>query len=396
MTKPAGLRPAVTRAQPPDPRYAAHLDQSSRPTSASPQHAPPHRDEARRAATGPLAIWAGLLTLYIVWGSTYIGIRVAVETIPPFIMAGVRFLVSGSVLLAWEAVAAKRQRGTPGSPDAESPRLPSRREWRDSAIVGGALLFGGMGMVALGERTVPSGIAAILVALLPVWVAILGRAFFNERLPWAAVLGIGIGLAGVVILVGPFGKGGSLAFDPFGIVVLLLSPLSWAAGSLFASHRAILPKRPLTATGAQMVCGGALLMLGAVVFGEFRGFDPAAISSRSLIGLIYLTSIGSLVGFTTYVWLLRVAPLPKIATYAYVNPVVALVLAGILLGETVEPRTIVASAVIVFAVALIVTARTRQSATPADLEAYTDAADRTDASDSPDTRERLSGGTELV
>ena len=398
MTKRAQGGPAAdTRAQPKDPRYAARLDQSSRPTSSSARRdAPPHRDAARRAAAGPLAIWAGLLTLYVVWGSTYIGIRVAVETIPPFMMAGVRFLLSGSVLLAWEAVAAWRLRGTPGSPAADRPHLPSRREWRDSAIVGGALLFGGMGMVALGERTVPSGIAAILVALLPVWVAILGRAFFNERLSWAAVLGIGIGLAGVVILVGPFGQGGGLAFDPFGIFVLLLSPLSWAAGSLFASHRAILPQRPLTATGAQMVCGGAMLMLGAVLFGEFRGFDPAAISSRSLIGLIYLTSIGSLVGFTTYVWLLRVAPLPKIATYAYVNPVVALILAGILLGETVEPRTIVASAVIVFAVALIVTARTRQSAAPADPDTHSDSADRTDASDSPDTRDRLAGGAEVV
>lgn len=363
MTKPAQPRSAaVTRAQSQDPRYAAPLDQSSRPTSSPSGRAspPPHRDAARRAAAGPFAVWAGLLTLYLVWGSTYIGIRVAVETIPPFLMAGVRFLLSGSVLLAWEAVAGWRLRGTSETAMADRPRLPSRREWRDSAIVGGALLFGGMGMVALGERTVPSGIAAILVALLPVWVAILGRAFFNERLPWSAVLGIAIGLVGVVILVGPFGQTGGFAFDPFGIVVLLVSPLAWGAGSLFASHRAILPRRPLTATGAQMVCGGALLMLGAVVFGEFRGFDPAAISSRSLIGLVYLTSIGSLVGFTTYVWLLRVAPLPKIATYAYVNPVVALVLAGILLGETVEPRTIVASAVILFAVALIVTARTRQ------------------------------------
>ena len=364
MTEPAQPRSAAAaRAQPQDPRYAAPLDQSSRPTSSPSDRAgpPPHRDAAQRAAAGPLAVWAGLLTLYLVWGSTYIGIRVAVETIPPFLMAGVRFLLSGSVLLAWEAVAGWRLRGTSEIAVADRPRLPSRREWRDSAIVGGALLFGGMGMVALGERTVPSGIAAILVALLPVWVAILGRAFFNERLPWSAVLGIAIGLVGVVILVGPFGQAGRFAFDPFGIVVLLVSPLAWGAGSLFASHRAILPRRPLTATGAQMVCGGALLMLGAVVFGEFRGFDPAAISSRSLIGLVYLTSIGSLVGFTTYVWLLRVAPLPKIATYAYVNPVVALVLAGILLGETVEPRTILASAVILFAVALIVTARTRQT-----------------------------------
>lgn len=310
---------------------------------------------AGRPHTSALAIWAGLLTLYFVWGSTYIGIRVSVETIPPFFMAAVRFLIAGSALLAWEASAAWRIRRDPTALEADRPRLPSAREWRDSAIVGGALLFGGMGFVALGEKTVPAGIAAILIALLPAWVAVLGRIFFSERLPVAAVVGIVVGLVGVVILVGP-GDGGP-AFDPFGLFFLLLSPLCWGAGSLFSSHRAVLPRRPLTSTGLQMLCGGALLLVGSLVVGELRGFDPALVSGRSLIGIAYLTSVGSLVGFTTYVWLLRVAPLPRIATYAYVNPVVAFILAGILLGEEIEPRTAVAGAVIVFAVALIVTAR---------------------------------------
>ena len=144
-----------------------------------------------------------------------------------------------------------------------------------------------------------------------------------------------------------------------GILALLLSPLAWGSGSLYSSHRAVLPRRPLTATGIQMICGGSLLLVGAVLVGELRTFDVAAVSTRSWLGLLYLTTVGSLVGFTTYVWLLRVAPLPKIATYAYVNPVVAFVLAGILLGEPIEPRTVVAGGVIVFAVALIVTARSR-------------------------------------
>ena len=314
---------------------------------------------SRHAAASPLAIWAGLLTLYFVWGSTYIGIRLGVETIPPFLMAAVRFLTAGAIILTWEAGQAVRLRNDPSVADADRPRLPSRREWRDSAIVGGALLFGGMGMVALGEKTVPAGIAAILVALLPVWVAVLGRVFFGERLPRVAVVGIVVGLAGVIVLVGPFGTGGGLAFDTLGILALLLSPLCWGSGSLYSSHRAVLPRRPLTATGLQMICGGSLLLIGAVLVGELRTFDLAAVSARSWLGLLYLTTVGSLVGFTTYVWLLRVAPLPKIATYAYVNPVVAFVLAGILLGEPIEPRTVVAGAVIVFAVALIVTARSR-------------------------------------
>jgi drug/metabolite transporter (DMT)-like permease len=316
----------------------------------------------------PIAIWAGLLTLYFVWGSTYIGIRVSVETIPPFLMAATRFLIAGTILLAWETTAATRLRNDKTVPLDERPRLPSRRELRDSAIVGGALLFGGMGMVAVGEKTVPAGIAAILIALLPVWVAVLGRIFFGERLPTTVIAGIAIGLVGVVILVAPFGTAGGLAFDPFGILVLLLSPLCWGAGSLFSSHKAILPRRPLTATGLQMVCGGALLLLGSIVFGELATFNIAAVSPRSWLGLAYLTTIGSLVGFTTYVWLLRVAPLPKIATYAYVNPVVAFVLAGILLGETIEPRTVLAGAVIVFAVALIVTARSRATGSPSGRE----------------------------
>ncbi len=326
------------------------MDQSTQPI--------PSKRPLRSAS--PLAIWAGLLTLYFVWGSTYIGIRLSVETIPPFLMAGLRFLAAGTAVLAWEVLATRRLRGDPTVPDDDRPRFPSRREWRDSTIVGGLLLFGGMGMVALGEKTVPAGIAAILIALLPVWVAVLGRLFFGERLPLAVIVGIVVGLVGVVILVAPIGtSGGGLAFDPLGIVCLLLSPLCWSSGSLYSSHRAVLPRRPLTATGLQMLCGGALLLLGSVLVGELRGFDPATVSTRSILGLVYLATIGSLVGFTTYVWLLRVAPLPKIATYAYVNPVVAFILAGIVLGEAIEPRTVVAGAVIVFAVALIVTARSR-------------------------------------
>ncbi len=331
----------------------------------------------RRRSASPIAIWAGLFTLYFVWGSTYIGIRLSVETIPPFLMAGVRFLIAGAVLIAWELVAARRLRDDPTIAEADRPRLPTRREWRDSAIVGGALLFGGMGLVALGETTVPAGIAAIFIATLPLWVAVLGRVFFDERLPAAAIVGIVVGLVGVIILVAPLGSTGELAFDPRGILVLLLSPLCWGAGSVYSSHRATLPRRPLTATGLQMLCGGTLLVIGAIAVGELRTFDIATVSTRSWLGVLYLITIGSLVGFTTFVWLLRVAPLPRIATYAYVNPVVALVLAGLLLGETIEPRSVLAGGVIIFAVALIVTARSRASGdalevTPASDRAATD------------------------
>lgn len=305
---------------------------------------------ATSATTYRLGIAAGILTLYLVWGSTYLAIRVAVETIPPFSMASVRFLIAGAALLA---VLWLRSRAT--------FVLPTGREWRDTFIVGAFLLGGGMGMVAWGEQTVPSGIAALLIALMPLWVAIFGRAFFAERLPRVAVLGILVGLAGVAILVVPAGVGAN-QFDPAGIAALIVSPISWSLGSLFAAHRAVLPRHPLVATGAQMVAGGVVLAVMALVTGEPARLDLPGISPESFLGFAYLTVVGSLVAFTAYSWLLRIAPLPLIATYAYVNPVVAVVLGAVILAEEITPRTLVAGAVIVVAVALIITTRSRMSA----------------------------------
>jgi drug/metabolite transporter (DMT)-like permease len=295
-------------------------------------------------------LWLGLLVLYVVWGSTYLGIAVAVETIPPFFMAAIRFALAGLVLLTWSVA---RARG--------GFVAPSLREWRDSAIVGAMLLGGGMGMVAWGEQTIPSGIAALIIALMPVWVAVLGRLFLGERLPGIAIVGIVVGFVGVGILVGPTILGESGSLDPLGLAALLISPISWSAGSLFASHRATLPKQPLVATGLQMVCGALVLIAFGLASGEPARFDVAAISSESFVALVYLTVIGSLLAFTVYGWLLRVAPLPFIATYAYVNPVVAVILGTAIRNEPLDARTLVAGAVIVGAVALIVTARSRMT-----------------------------------
>ncbi|MFL5680941.1 MAG: EamA family transporter [Chloroflexota bacterium] len=310
------------------------MDQPAMPTAAVPL--PPRR----------LAIWGGLLVLYVVWGSTYLGIRVAVETIPPFLMAGSRFLLAGLILLGWSIVR-----------EGRSFVWPTRREWRDTTIVGALLLGGGMGMVAWGEQSVPSGIAALLIALMPLWVAVLGRLFFAEQLPRLAAVGIAVGLIGVAILVGPSTGGDALPLA--GVAALMLSPICWSSGSLFSSHRATLPPKPLVATGAQMVTGGIVLLAMALVTGEPARFQADAISTSSIVAFVYLTIIGSLVAFTTYVLLLRIAPLPLIATYAYVNPVVAVVLGWLILGEPLTPRTIVAGAVIVAAVAVIITARGR-------------------------------------
>ena len=290
----------------------------------------------------------GLLILYVVWGSTYLGIAIAVETIPPFLMAATRFLIAGIVLLTWSVVR-----------DGRSFVRPTLREWRDSAVVGALLLGGGMGMVAFGEQTVPSGIAALLIAMMPVWVAILGRIFLSERLPRLAGVGIVVGFIGVAILIGPSAIGGGGAFDRLGLAALIISPIAWSSGSLFAAHRAMLPKRPLVATGIQMICGGLVLTLMGLLSGEFASLRLDEISTRSIVAIVYLTLVGSLVAFTAYGWLLRVAPLPLIATYAYVNPVVAVILGAVVLHEPIDPRTLAAGAVIVFAVVLIVTARGR-------------------------------------
>ena len=264
-------------------------------------------------------------------------------------MAAIRFALAGAVLLAWVAV---RHR--------TAIRSITARQVRDTAVVGALLLGGGMGMVALGEQTVPSGLTAIFIALMPLWVAVFGRAFFGERLPRLAVLGIAIGLVGVVVLAWP-GDASLEGVEPIHLAAVILSPISWATGSLYSAHRASLPTQPQFATGLQMVLGAIVLTMMAIAVGEPARFDPAAVSDRSFAALAYLTVVGSLVAFSTFAWLLRVAPLPKVATYAYVNPIVAVILGFLILGEPITPRALFAGAIVVVAVALIVTSRGRAS-----------------------------------
>jgi drug/metabolite transporter (DMT)-like permease len=219
-----------------------------------------------------------------------------------------------------------------------------------------------MGFVAYAEQTVPSGIAALLVATMPIWVAVLGGVFLGERMPRLAMVGIIVGFVGVSVLLAPSIVGGVGALDPIGLAFGLLSPLAWAMGSLFASHRAVLPDRPLAATGWQMILGGMVLSVMALVNGELGHFDIGAVTRDSVIAYLYLVVIGSLLAFTVFGRMLRVAPLPLVTTYAYVNPVVAVVLGAIVLGEAIDARTVIAGTIIVGAVALIITARGRMSA----------------------------------
>ena len=297
---------------------------------------PPTADHAARAS--PARIWAALTVVYLVWGSTYLAIRVAVDTLPPLSMAGVRFLVAGG-LLAAVAVARGDWRDGP----------VGLAQWRAAAIVGAALLLGGNGAVVTAERRIPSGVAALLVAMLPFWVALIDRVWFGRRLGRRATAGLGLGFAGVALL---FGRPETGGVDPFAALLCIGASASWAVGSVYA-RTAPLPRRPLVATSMEMLAGGTLLALAGMLGGELASVQPAAFSTASLLALAYLVVFGSLVAFSTFVWLLHNAPLPLVSTYAYVNPVVAVLLGWALLGEPLTPRMLVAATVVVLGVALV-------------------------------------------
>ncbi|MDQ4095600.1 MAG: EamA family transporter [Actinomycetota bacterium] len=283
--------------------------------------------------------WSALWTVYLVWGSTYLAIRVVVETIPPLLSAGVRFVAAGLIMaafLAWRS-GIGRMRVT-------------LRELGASALIGTALLFGGNGIVSVAEQDVPSGLAALIIASVPLWVVVF-RALFGDRASGGTLIGVVVGFAGVGILVAASGgsAGGSLG----GVLLLILASFSWAGGSFF-SAKVPLPKDPFVSTSVQMMTGGTALVLGALVVGEFDGLEMSSFSRGSLIGLAYLVVFGSLLAFTAYTWLLHNAPISKVATYAYVNPVVAVFLGWIILSETITPLMLVGAAVIVASVAFIV------------------------------------------
>jgi drug/metabolite transporter (DMT)-like permease len=281
---------------------------------------------------------AAFAAVYVIWGSTYLFIHIAVETMPPLLMAGVRYLVAGAILLAITA----RMRGAPGDP-------VGRRQWRAAAITGALLLLGGNGGVSYGEQFVASGVVALLVATVPLFIALFGATFLGKRLGRVATLGIAVGLVGTAVLLRP-GAGG--VGDPGHMLLVLVSPLTWSIGSLYAT-RGPLPKRPLVATGMEMLCGGALLLVTGLLTGEASAVHIDRISLASWLSLAYLVVFGSLVAFSAYVWLLTKVPTTAVATYAYVNPLVAVLLGWSVLGERITGQTLVAAALIIVAVALI-------------------------------------------
>lgn len=285
-----------------------------------------------------LGIIIALGLVYIIWGSTYLGIRFADETLPPLLMGGVRFLIAGAIMYIWGRVS--------GAPN------PTWREWRSTGVVGLALLAGGNGTVIVVEQHVPSGIAALLVALVPLWtIVLLWMRRSGSRPTLRTAVGVALGLVGVGLLALHGGGANGGGINPLAFFLVLSSGV-WAWGSLYA-QRANLPTSPVMATAVEMLVGGAALMLAAGVTGEPAQLAGHTVSTKSLLALGYLIVFGSIVAYTAYTWLLRKASPSLISTYAYVNPVVAVFLGWALAGETVTIWTFISSAIIISSVVLI-------------------------------------------
>ena len=286
---------------------------------------------------------AAFAAIYIIWGSTFLGIRYAIETMPPFLMAGTRFVIAGAMLYAWAAI-------------REGAR-PTLRHWINTAIVGALLLTVGNGAVSWAEQFIPSGLAALVVAITPLWMVIFEWMRPGGDRPNAAIgAGLALGFIGLVLLIGPGEILGAGSVDPRSAAVLLMGTLAWAGGSIY-SRSVALPSSARLSTAMQMLAAGALLLLVGAIAGEPSRVSFSAMSTRSILAVAYLVIFGSIIGFTAYSWLLTVSSAAKVSTYAYVNPVVALILGWSLADEPLNARTIVAACIVLAGVALITLAR---------------------------------------
>jgi drug/metabolite transporter (DMT)-like permease len=299
--------------------------------TTTPASAPSSRDTAG-TLTGGVAVWANLASVYVIWGSTYLAIRVLVRTVPPLLGAGARFVVAGALMLAFIGPHRALKLGP--------------RELVASALVGTLLAAGGNGLVTVAERDVPSGLAAVLIASVPLWIVVF-RAVAHDRIPRRTLVGVLAGFAGVALLLLPGNRPSGVSLGP--AMVIIGAAASWGFGS-FISGSLPLPRDGLVTAGWQMLFGGIVLAIAGAAAGEHVGTP----SAESAWAWAYLVGIGSLVAYTSYTWLLRNAPISKVSTYAYVNPVVAVVLGALILGEDVGAVTIAGTAVIVASVAAIV------------------------------------------
>lgn len=304
----------------------------------------------------PARIALGFTAVYVLWGSTYLGIRFAVASMPPFLMAGTRHLIAGLLLYV-----IMRVRGAP---------RPTRINWQSAALLGTLLLLGGNGLVSAAEETVPSGITALMVAAVPFWMVLLNALEHRTRPRISVLAGLVLGVIGLGILVLPAGGHSPGHVDPVGVAMLLAATLSWAVGSLYA-HRAQLPTSTFLGIAMEMLTGGVACWLVGLAIGEGRGLHLGDFTQKSLLAVGYLVIFGSLLGFSAYVWLLKVTTPARASTYAFVNPVIAVLLGWALAGEALTWRIALAGAIIVAAVGLIMYfgARTKTPTVPKSGEA---------------------------
>jgi drug/metabolite transporter (DMT)-like permease len=306
-------------------------------------------ESPRPAPARMLLLVAAFAAVYIVWGSTYLAIKYAIATMPPLLMAGSRFLLAGGILTLAGRASADYERPTPA-------------QLKTSFVVGGLLLVGGNGTVVLAERYIASSLAALLVATEPFWIVVLGWLWLRGTRPnWQVVLGLLLGFVGVYLLVGEqlFAGAGAGQTQLWGVGMVLAAAFSWAAGSIYGL-RSPGPKSAVLASGLQMLAGGAMLVLLGALSGEWHELHFEQITTASWLGFGYLVVFGSLVAFTAYSWLLKHAPPARVATYAYVNPVVAVLLGWALAGESLTQQMLVGAAVIVGSVVLITTQQKKE------------------------------------
>jgi drug/metabolite transporter (DMT)-like permease len=318
------------------------------PVTQSKSDRPPHPKPSLDQMGGGTLLLAAFGAVYLIWGSTYLAIRVGVESFPPLLLAGSRHLIFGLLfypLLRWK-----------------TGIRPTWANWRTVTVTGFLLLFVGNGGVCIAEQTVPSGVTALLVATVSLWMVLIDWLRPGGVRPVARVLiGLLLGFAGLALLVGPKDLGGSARINPVGVAILVVASFAWACGSLYSKHGQM-PSSPLLGAAMQSLTGGTVLWIVGWLSGEVRSLHLVAVSTRSWVAMGYLVFCGSMIGFTAYIYILKHSTATRVATYAFVNPVVALFLGWLLLGESITLRTILAAAVILAAVLLVITAPHRQAA----------------------------------
>jgi drug/metabolite transporter (DMT)-like permease len=289
-------------------------------------------------------IWIILVALWLINGSSFLAIKVSIDTIPPLLSSGIRFIIAGSILFSIYLIRRTRNK--------KNEERISWQQWKDTIILGALLLLGGQALLTWGTQYLASGISGLLNSTIPLWVAILALLIFRNRMSKFMIIGLAAGFSGLMLLVAPSLGSGELS--PVGTAALIISSIFWALGSLY-STKAKLPVSMVASTGMLMITGGLIITAISFALGEYRGLDPSEISGQSLAALVYLIAIITIVGFTDFYWLLRVTTASLANTFAYVSPVIAVILGAILLHEPVTVVTIIAMCVILMGVALMVT-----------------------------------------